>query len=67
MYSWYKAAVSETPEVQEPTRPRSVGEYKIAHSPFTSVELGKFTVVKDAIEDLKASIPHNLFNAARIH
>lgn len=66
MYSWYSAALLETPEAQEPMRPRSEDECKMAQSPFTSVEPRKITV-KDVIEDLKASIPYNLFNAARVH
>lgn len=67
MYRWYNAALSETPEVQAPMRPRSEDECKMAQSRFTSVEPRKFTVVKDVIEDLKASIPHKLFNAARVY
>lgn len=67
MHIWCNAVPSETPEVQEPTGPRTEYECKMAQSPFTSVKPRKFTVVKDVIEDLKDSIPHNMFNAARIH
>lgn len=67
MYSWYNTVLLETPEVQEPMRPGSEDERKMAQTPFTSVEPRKFTVVKDVVEDLKASIPHNLFKAATVH
>lgn len=44
----------------------------MACSPSTSVEPGKFTVVKDVIEDaqhplLKVLNSHNWFNAARVN
>lgn len=64
--SWYKAVLSETPE-QQPKRLRSEDECRVAQSSFTSVEPRKCTVVKGAIEDLKGSVPHKLFNAARAH
>lgn len=47
-------------------RPR-LDAYKIAQNLLTLVKTRKFAVVKDVIEDLKASISHKVFNAAWVH